>query len=37
MITYGLINFISWPIVIYLSYKLTVWAIRKYDKKNYTD
>jgi len=35
MITYGLIHFISWPLIIYLSYVLSVWAIKKYDKKHH--
>jgi len=33
--TYGLLNFISWPVLIYISYKLTVWAVKKYEKKRY--
>ncbi len=30
---YALLYFISWPVLIYLSYKLTVWAVNKYEKK----
>ncbi|HPD95005.1 MAG TPA: hypothetical protein PLA24_03840 [Tenuifilaceae bacterium] len=26
--------FISWPILIYLSYKLSIWAIKIWEKKN---
>ncbi len=33
--TYAILYFISWPVIIYLSYKLTVWAIKKYEKKNF--
>jgi len=33
--TYALLNFISWPLLIYISYKLTVWAVKKYEKKGY--
>ncbi len=30
---YGMIHFISWPILIYLAYKLSFWAVKKYEEK----
>ncbi len=29
--TYALIHYISWPVIIYISYKLTFWAVKKYE------
>ncbi len=31
--TYAMIHFISWPLIIYLSYKMVVWAVKKYEKQ----
>ncbi len=31
--TYALIYYISWPIIIYLGYKLSFWAVKKYEAK----
>jgi len=31
--TYAMIHFISWPVLIYLAYKLSFWAVKKYEAK----
>ncbi len=33
MYTYGIINFLMWPLVIWLSYKLSFWAVKKLENK----
>ncbi len=33
--TYALIHFISWPILIYMAYKLIFWAAKRYENKKY--
>ncbi len=33
MITYGLIHFIAWPLVIWLAYLWSQWAVKKYARK----
>ncbi len=32
MYWYGILNFLAWPLIIWLSYKLTLWALKRYDK-----
>lgn len=33
MYTKEILQFIGWPVMIYISYKLSVWAIKYYEKK----
>ncbi len=35
--TYALIHFISWPVMIYLSYKLVTWAVKNYEDKDFSE
>ena len=28
-----IISYLSWPVMIYLTYKITVWAIKIYERK----
>lgn len=32
-----IITFMLWPILIYVSYKVSFWAMRKYEEKNNTN
>jgi len=32
--TYAILHYLSWPVLIYTSYRLVIWAIKKYDKES---